>query len=41
MTTPSVTVFRDVRPYGADRAVDLVAVDGRTDQPAPTSVAGR
>ncbi|GAA2984021.1 amidohydrolase family protein [Streptomyces lactacystinicus] len=35
MTTPSVTVFRDVRPYGADRAVDLVAVDGLLAERVP------
>ncbi|MFE6054119.1 amidohydrolase [Kitasatospora sp. NPDC056446] len=28
VTAPSVTVFRDVRPYGAAQAVDLVSVDG-------------
>ncbi|MFD4908376.1 amidohydrolase [Kitasatospora purpeofusca] len=28
MAAPAVTVFRNVRPYGAERTADLVAVDG-------------
>ncbi|MFB6894008.1 amidohydrolase [Kitasatospora sp. NPDC056327] len=28
MAATTATVFRDVRPYGAERAVDLIAVDG-------------
>ncbi|MEU3567311.1 amidohydrolase [Kitasatospora sp. NPDC036755] len=35
MTTPSVTLFRNVRPYGAERAVDLVSVDGRLAERVP------
>ncbi|MEU6127473.1 amidohydrolase [Streptomyces sp. NPDC047123] len=33
---PRAVVFRDVRPLGAKKSVDLVVVDGRiTDRPAP------
>ncbi|MFE7532065.1 amidohydrolase [Kitasatospora sp. NPDC057542] len=34
-TVSSVMVFRDVRPYGADRAVDLIAVDGLLAERVP------
>ncbi|WP_243437697.1 amidohydrolase [Streptomyces sp. FH025] len=35
---PSVTVFREVRPFGAARAVDLVAVDGLLVERVPDGI---
>ncbi|OIJ93620.1 cytosine deaminase [Streptomyces colonosanans] len=35
---PTATVFRDVRPFGAARSVDLVAVDGRLVERLPDGV---
>ncbi|MFD9687535.1 amidohydrolase [Kitasatospora sp. NPDC059146] len=38
-TPPAVTVFRDVRPFGAAEAVDLVAVDGVLAERVPDGAA--
>ncbi|MER7844350.1 amidohydrolase [Kitasatospora sp. NPDC096077] len=38
MIIPTVTVFRDVRPFGASEAVDLIAVDGLLAARVPDGV---